>query len=207
MIRLWKVALDVRNAFARADAADAYQMHCTLARAFAADADGPPNPFLWRLEEQSGQPSLLVQSPFGANWNALAARAAGWATSVEERQFEPSEFVRPGRRFRFRLRGNPSVKREGKRHALYREAEQAEWLVRQLTRAGCDLVLHDVVASMPERIDASQRRREGKRIVVFSVLFDGVLIVRDAAPLIEAIATGIGHGKHLGLGLLSLGPS
>ena len=45
----------------------------------------------------------------------------------------------------------------------------------------------------------------GMRITVDSVQFDGVLAVVDASVLRAAISAGIGPGKALGMGLLSLG--
>jgi CRISPR system Cascade subunit CasE len=39
-----------------------------------------------------------------------------------------------------------------------------------------------------------------------SVLFDGVLQVIDPAQMLEALRKGIGSGKGMGFGLLSLAP-
>jgi CRISPR system Cascade subunit CasE len=38
------------------------------------------------------------------------------------------------------------------------------------------------------------------------VLFDGYLVVNDPDPFREALQRGIGHGRALGLGLLSVVP-
>ena len=47
---LSKLTLDPRHLGARRDLADAYEMHRTLARAFAPDESSAPARFLWRLE-------------------------------------------------------------------------------------------------------------------------------------------------------------
>lgn len=203
-MRLTRLLLDPRNRLARSELADPYQMHCTLARAFAEDEAAPPSPFLWRLEK-GGVPQLLVQSRAPGRWEVIERRNPGWSTSVEEREFDPATLVCTGRRVRFRLRANPSVKRDGKRHALYTESDQLEWVVRQMGRAGAAVRAADVVVSSPARISVVQKRSKGRQIVVFAVLFDGLVTVQQPDMLVAAVRAGIGHGKHLGLGLLSLG--
>jgi CRISPR system Cascade subunit CasE len=49
-------------------------------------------------------------------------------------------------------------------------------------------------------------QHHGNRIRIFSVLYDGVLTVTDADAFANVLRTGIGHGKTLGLGLLSVAP-
>jgi len=50
------------------------------------------------------------------------------------------------------------------------------------------------------------RKRSNDTIKVFSVLYDGVLQITDKVLFTEAISKGIGHGKAMGLGLLSVMP-
>lgn len=205
-MRLTRLRLDARNQLVRSELSDPYQMHCTLARAFADDEATPPSPFLWRLESGKA-PQLLVQSNVVGNWNLIERRNRGCFTGVEEREFEPGALAIADRRLRFRLRANPSVKRDGKRHALYAEEAQLTWVIRQMERVGAEVRSGDVLVSSPTRISVPQRRNEDRRIVVFAAQFDGVLTVRKPDSLVAAVGRGIGHGKHLGLGLLSLGPT
>ena len=72
---------------------------------------------------------------------------------------------------------------------------------RQGERGGFDLESASVSQA---RRSIGQRRKGGHTVVVFDVLFDGVLVKRDAALLLATIEQGIGRGKHMGLGLLSL---
>ena len=68
--------------------------------------------------------------------------------------------------------------------------------------------------AVPGRMDArvSQEqmlrgiRHSGGAIHVFSVLYGGILAVTEPDRFGEALQTGIGHGKAMGLGLLSMAP-
>jgi CRISPR system Cascade subunit CasE len=50
-------------------------------------------------------------------------------------------------------------------------------------------------------------QHSGNQIHVFSVLFDGILTVSDPVPFRNAIQSGIGRGKAVGLGLFSVAPT
>ncbi|MFQ5510034.1 MAG: type I-E CRISPR-associated protein Cas6/Cse3/CasE [Leptospirillia bacterium] len=220
---LSRIHLDPRCKAARRDLADPYQLHATLCRAFCGpERKRPASTFLWRLEPEtgpSGRPRLLVQSRAVPDWTAIGV--PGWLAeadpSVNLRERLGLDALRTGQRFRFRLRANPCVTRNGKRQGLLGAVEQEQWLVRQGTRHGFSLLrlgAFDFSEASPERIDVriSQermlrgRQHNGNRVRVFSVLYDGVLAVEEADRFREALQTGIGHGKVMGLGLLSVAP-
>jgi len=50
------------------------------------------------------------------------------------------------------------------------------------------------------------RQHAGNGIRVFSVLYDGILTVTEPGTFRGALQNGIGHGKVMGLGLLSVVP-
>jgi CRISPR system Cascade subunit CasE len=50
------------------------------------------------------------------------------------------------------------------------------------------------------------RQHAGNGIRVYAVLFDGLLTVTDPETFRVALRTGVGHGKAMGLGLLSIAP-
>lgn len=220
---LHRIHLDPRCREARRDLADPYQMHATLCRAFSPpEARCPPGEVLWRLEPETGSgglPRVLIQGRTQANWDRIGIR--GWLAGAEapidlDDRLRLVE-VRPGRRFRFRLRANPCVTRNKKRLGLMQQVDQEDWIRRKGLRHGFSLPLLaasdpsealqprvDVRISQEEMLRGNQHMNNGIR--VFSVLYDGVLAVVDPVQFHAAIRSGIGHGKALGLGLLSAAP-
>ena len=125
--------------------------------------------------------------------------------------------LKSGQRFRFRLRANPCVTRNGKRLGLLRLEEQEAWIERKGRQHGFSLpqlASFDLSESSRERIDVriSQeqmlggKQHSGNAIRIFSVLYDGFLSVTEPERFRDALQTGIGHGKAMGLGLLSVAP-
>ncbi|MDH4389960.1 MAG: type I-E CRISPR-associated protein Cas6/Cse3/CasE [Aquabacterium sp.] len=191
---------------ARRDLGDAYQMHRTLARAFAPDAASEIPRFLWRLERERSPGEgnkVLVQAQTGARWAGLEALPGYLLAGIAEKVVDLDRLIVEGSILRFRLRANPAVKRDGKRWGLHDEQEQLDWLRRQGARVGFAVVGADM--SQHERLRATQRR-SGMLITVDSVQFDGQLRVLDAVALRNAVGAGLGPGKALGLGMLSLAP-
>lgn len=219
---LHRIHLDPRCREARRDLSDPYQLHSTLCRAFAPQKEKcPEGEFLWRLEPETdptGCPRILVQSRGMAAWDNMGVK--GWlakadsAIDVVDRLKLDS--LKAGQRFRFRLRANPCVKREGKRLGLMRVDEQEAWVARKGVQHGFTLPRlqsFDLVEST-ERIDVrvSQeqmlrgKQHDGNGIRIYSVLYDGMVAVTEPDKFRLALQTGIGHGKVMGLGLFSVVP-
>jgi CRISPR system Cascade subunit CasE len=122
-----------------------------------------------------------------------------------------------GQAFRFRLRANPSVRRNGRRLGLLRLEEQLAWIERKGSQHGFSIPksalgghadsLGDIatVRISQERM-LKGRQHDGNEIRVYSVLYDGFLLVAAVPEFREALRIGIGHGKAMGLGLLSVAP-
>ena len=207
---LHRLHLDLHCREVRRDLADPYQMHATLCRAFVPDDQKcPPGTFLWRLEPEaspSGAARVLVQGHTSPDWSRIAIQ--GWlaeqpAPGIDLHTKLSLAGLAASRRFRYRLRANPSVCRDGKRVGLLGLEDQRNWI----TRKG---LLHgfkpDTVHSSQEKM-LSARQHNGNPIRVFSALFDGVLVVEDPERFVSTIRSGIGHGKAVGLGLLSVVPA
>ena len=205
-MQLTRIVLNPANRLARADLADAYEMHSTLSRAFSAAGGQSAHRFLWRQEPtRPGEAgTVLVQSPSPGDWNALRVAKPDWAARIESRDWQPSAILRMGQLLQFRLRANPCVTRDGKRRALLKQPDQLSWLERQFARAGLKPVQIEVRETA--RL-TGKRRKEGAAVVVNAVLFDGMVLVEEPTALASAIEMGLGHAKMMGLGLLSVAPA
>lgn len=222
---LHRIHLDLRSREARRDLADAYQCHATLSRAFSLpDTRCAEGAFLWRLEPEvdpDGYPRILVLGRQPAEWSRINLKqwlARDPDPPINLRDRLHLDTVQAGQKFRFRLRANPSVTSKGKRVGLTRVEEQEAWLRRQgQEHHGFELPglpSFDLEAPTQTRVDIRIsgetklrcQQAKGNTIQVFSVLFDGLLTVTDPARFRAALAQGIGHGKALGLGLLSVVP-
>lgn len=196
---LSRMVLDLQNANARRDLSDPYEMHVTLMRLVG---EGGAKP-LWRLERTRAaeQAVILIQTHDEPDPGPLGAGPEPYFRTFASKRNRLLERLQVGDRFRFRLRANATVKRNGKRHGLVNEDEQLEWLRRQLAKGGAELVGAHVGES---RREVLKRRRRGRTIVVHGVTFDGALAVNDPMALHDLVATGIGHARAFGFGLITL---
>jgi len=207
---LHRIHLDLRNKEARRDVADPYEMHSTLCRAFNTPEEKcPPGTFLWRLEPEQGTEGIariIIQSQKLPDWTQI--NLPRW---FKEEPTAPLDLinklglasVNAGQLFRYRLRANPTITRNRKRIGLFSADDQISWLQRQSELKGFTPV---TIHRSDERM-LTGKIRTNKPIRVFSVLFDGILTINDPVKFREAIECGIGHGKSLGLGLLSVVPA
>lgn len=220
---LHRIHINPRCREARRDLSDPYQLHSTLCRAFCTPEQRcPAGEFLWRLEPETdaaGCPRILIQSRSAADWSRI--EYAGWLAyadqAIDLNERLALDFLEPGRRFRFRLRGNPCVTRNGKRVGLLKIDEQEDWLKRKVEQHGFslpELTGFDFSESMQARPDVRisheqmlyGKQHNGNNIQVYSVLYEGRLVVTETTRFKKVLIDGIGHGKVMGLGLLSIAP-
>ena len=218
---LSKIHLDPRCREARRDLSDPYQLHSTLCRAFCeTDKKLPEGEFLWRLEPETdtaGYPRILVQSRIIPNWTGIGVK--GWLASADSaidlKDRLKLDSLKVGQHFRFRLRANPCVTRNGKRLGLLQLEEQEKWVERKGVKHGFSLpqlASFDLSEAAQKRVDVriSQEQmlhgnqNSGNGIRIFSALYDGILTVTEPDHFRNVLQTGIGHGKVMGLGLLSV---
>jgi CRISPR system Cascade subunit CasE len=202
---LSQLTLDPLQPQARRDLSSAYEMHRTLARAFVqSDADTPVR-FLWRLERGnagSRAATVLVQAAQPGHWQALHEHR-GFLRIQPDKPVAVDRLVQPHRACRFRLLANPTVTRDGKRHGLKDDADREAWLHRQGARHGFTLLALQRDGS--ERLCVKQGSR-AHVITLDVVRFEGLLQPNNVALLQQALFVGVGPGKALGLGMLSLAP-
>lgn len=181
---LHRIYLDPRCREARRDLADPYQLHATLCRAFSRpEQKCPEGAVLWRLEPESGPegcPRVLIQSRAIPDWAGIGVQ--GWLAKADA----PIDLdgrlkldaLKSGQRYRFRLRANPCVSRNGKRLGLLQLVEQEQWIQRKGQAHGFVLPQrHSPVGSEQEtpRVDVavsqeqmlSGMQHHGNRIRIF----------------------------------------
>jgi CRISPR system Cascade subunit CasE len=214
---LYKLTLDLDDRAVRRDLSSPYEMHRTLSRAFSTQGQDAVHPYLWRLESSASEeiPYILVQATDEARWSGLSN---GYLLGMQERVWNPETVLNPGRKVAFRVRANPTVNRvpaediadgsvarsargRRKRLGLWRESEQLEWMQRQATRLG----LEGVEASVSQAQRLRCRKRDAM-MTLASAQFDGKAVIADPAALVEGLRRGIGHGRMLGHGMVSLAP-
>ena len=117
--------------------------------------------------------------------------------------------------YRFDLLANPTRKvvkigadgeqtKNGRREALLKPEEQAEWLTRKARQGG--FIVLDVPpleSGKPQRLTFEHKQRDGRH---FGVNFKGLLNVTDQSIFHETFRRGIGSAKGFGFGMLMLQP-
>lgn len=206
-MHLSRLTLNSRLARVRQDLANPYEMHSTLSRAFAAGPTERPSRFLWRLETVRSDelPVVLVQSHDRPRWGVIEECFPVYLVEVGTKIFGLLDRLRVGQVLRFRLRANPTVTRAGKRRGLRSPDHQTAWIQGQGERHGFSVL--GCTLSQPGLLRARQRKESGNVITVQVVTYDGYLRVEDPVLLRGALASGLGHAKALGLGLLSVAPA
>ncbi len=203
----------------QSETADPYNLHRTLMQAF--DSKRKDADVLHRLEvhPRNGQIMLLVQSQLEPDW--LYLQDSVYLLPSDPFDPLPNPAVRPlnfklkdGQILRFRLVANPSFKKDGKRHAYYKEKDQRRWLETKGT--GCvekkRPSLGFQILEMDVQKDGNQygriQRDEIKhKVTIHTVQYDGRLQITDTATFTTALQKGIGPAKAFGCGLLSLAPA
>lgn len=197
---LSRLSLNPRSRQVRTDLADRYELHRTLLNAFPESLPDHER-VLYRVEEGTLEPliRILVQSQTEPAWER-APRLQSSTYLLEEpelRRVHPE--ITNGQRLRFRLQANPTVKRDGKRHALYADDDLMNWLQRKGEQHGFSTTPLDARATK-----LGKKHGQGRKQTWHAVQFDGLLTVTDAGAFTSALRQGIGSAKAFGFGLLSV---
>lgn len=197
---LSQLVLNPRHRDARADLADRYELHRTLMSAFPKQIPADER-MLYRVEEQRDKPTVtvLVQLRHLPDWEQSdRMRQPGYL--VERPQFRQIAVESVGGSpIMFRLQANPTVKRDGKRHALYTDDLLLGWLQRKGTEHG-----FRVDPGRAQIVKLGNRYGQRRRQTWHVVQFDGVLEIVDRSAFIAALSNGIGSAKAFGFGLVSV---
>jgi len=219
---LSRLILNPRSRQVRNELADPYEMHRTVCKALpdAGYRDNEPSGTLFRvdLHPRTRIPTLLVQSRQQPIWNFLSAERKDYLLGENELPLDVENpaikelnlQLHEGQMLAFRLRANPTVKKDregkkqGRRMGLIHEDDQHKWLVRKLEIAGAALINVNIVNEQFTRGKLFKEKEKASRLNFLSVQFDGILQVKDKDKLTSNIFTGFGSAKGLGFGLLSL---
>jgi len=219
---LSRLILNPRSRQVRNELADPYELHRTVCRAFPAAnyKDNEPSGILFRVDvhPHTRIPTLLVQSREEPNWDFLSSEKKDYLLGenalpldMENPSFQELNLrLREGQTLAFRLRANPTVKKDregkaqGRRVGLTREDDQIKWLKRKFESAGAALISVNIFAERIARGKIFMTEDKDKQIHILSVQFDGVLQVTNPDLLVHTAYAGIGSAKSLGFGLLSL---
>lgn len=195
---------------------DAYGQHQAMWQLF----DLPPAAartgiaFLFRHEWHGDLPAFYILSR-----SAPQDRAGLW--SIQSKPYAPQ--LEAGDRLHFKLRVNPVVTRNGKRHDVVMDAKQRlHWkALRPEERPALNTLAYEAgtawLAGRTEKngfapapasllVDGYRTHtvhRRGRASICFSTLdFSGLLTVVDPEKFISTLFGGIGPGKGFGCGLL-----
>jgi CRISPR system Cascade subunit CasE len=226
MMYLSRLILNPRSRQVQHELADPYELHRTISRAFpdgvfkAERTEDNATNILFRvdLHPRTRIPTLLVQSRQQPSWDFLSAEKKDYLLGENDLPLdvenpaikEMSLELHEGQVLAFRLRANPTVKKDregkvqGRRMGLIREEDQQKWLERKLESAGATLISVNIVNEQFTRGKLFIEKEKEKRMNFLSVQFDGVLQVKKPDELANTIFTGFGSAKGLGFGLLSL---
>ncbi len=189
---------------------------CGTASPVLGEEEGATQPprerLLFRIDADRDRTTILVQSPGEPDW---AAAFGEFPVLQGAPLTKPVDWpLQEGQILAFRLRANPTRRKvcsapEGdgrkRRIGITDEIEQLAWLVRKGEAAGFRLLRAQVRQDGLLK-DTQTSGAEHQALALLSVQFDGVLQVAHPDHLRSALAGGIGSGKGLGFGLLSLAP-
>ncbi len=207
---LSRIVMNPRNRRVRAELASVYELHRTIMQAFPQDLPAEER-VLFRVDtdRHTGVPTLLVQSVQEPSWGHLVEAGGYLLETPAEKNPDLKQVnlsLNGGQLLAFRLRANPTVKRNGKRIPLFDDEQQQEWLERHAGAAGFQLMS---VTAVPEG-NQDTNKHSGASIMKmrhYAVRFDGLLQVTDPVACTDAVVAGIGPAKAFGFGLLSLAPA
>lgn len=202
---LSKLVLNPASRRVRTEIGRPYELHRTLMHAFPSAEEGPGR-VLFRLDinKESNALTLLVQSEKEPDWKPLDEAGNFLLEPAQSKLFSPT--FRSGQPFHFRLRANPTVKRQGKRFGIVKEDEQLAWLHRKGAAGGFELGAVVVSPEQKMQDKMTDRAKTQHDLTLVAVRFDGFLKVKDPEVFHTTLAHGIGSGKGFGFGLLSVAP-
>jgi CRISPR system Cascade subunit CasE len=213
---LSQLTLNPRSRQVRRELSNPYEMHRTLLQAFPDKDAGGPGRVLFRFDTlgRAAEQKLvvLVQSDKEPNWDNLPDSDTYLLPTFDPnpatKEFSPAFIA--GQRLYFRLRANPTKRllhddperkqKKGQRVGLYSEEEQLVWLHRKATNGGFKVL----EVNLTNDGTTAGKTKDQHQLNLLAVRFEGQLQVIEPDRFLETVQDGLGSGKGLGFGLLSL---
>lgn len=196
-------------------ARDGYSLHRAVWSLFADDPDRRRD-FLYRLDQtREGAVIFTLSEREPVDTENL------W--HIEAKPFKP--VLEPGDRLRFRVRVNPTVKREGKRHDVVMDRKKSllgEKVARKDWPSDGVLVQEEGIAWLKKRAQTNGfepeeattradsyfvhefRRRSDQRVRLATCDLTGTLVVGEPDRFLAMVGNGLGPAKGFGCGLMLL---
>jgi len=186
-----------------------YELHRALWQLFPGRPDDERG-FLFRVEKiEKGQGAVILMQSH--------EKPEYLAEGVVLKALRDANFrVQQGQRFRFRVRANPTktikditkgtVLKKGKEYIrtvrvpLIKEDQQQLWLKRKLE----DSAFIESVAIQSETALYFRKERDKMSGKIQTVLFDGIIVIKDKTAFKKLLESGVGPAKSFGCGMLSL---
>ncbi len=182
---------------------DVYNQHRFIMSGFKKYSAEALGRVLYRIEmTDDGRLSIIIQSFVSPTYETDLARIRA-ILSINTKEVLFSGRSEPvlsnGMAYRFRLRANTVITRDGKRIGLIHEKALRDWFERRAAAMGVSLHGYDVM-------DEGYIRgsKDGKEIMLKIARFDGLLVIKDGSKFTDKFIDGFGHAKGFGCGLISL---
>lgn len=208
-----KLTLNLLNRQVRSEINSPYQMHRTLLKAFTSNDKILTSRLLFRIENitknsiSNGIDVIVQNLDQKPDWSKLTVSDDYLINEPLTKEFDFS-IIQLGL-YKFRLRANPCVKRNGKRIGIYTEESQTDWLKRKCVDNGFKLIYShgsDFSIGSKSKTENMNKESESNKSDIYhlGVDFEGVLAIIDKEKAISALEKGIGSAKAFGFGLMTI---
>ena len=200
---LTKMTIDPNKRESALCISDRGRLHSKIENSFLGERQRP----LWRLDKENGRYVLLIISHDIPNLTSIEnAIGTGDGRTIPYEEYL-NYVVTDGAELRFRISVNPTIRRKNDGATIplnLKKTENhpysaSEWLVNRLRLAGGEPITFSITDSDSFSIKQGSGR-------VFKVTYDGILVVKNANSLKDAMRNGIGRKHTYGCGMLTVMP-
>lgn len=179
-------------------------MHATIEGCFEPEDKSRK---LWRIDYLGSQPYILIVSKHKPDFKSLIEQYGYEGDTGESKDYQSVlDILDVGQKYRFRFCGNPvhsvcnnGSKGRGKVLPHITVAQQEDWLRGKSIKAGFTMEDFSLITR-----DIKRFSRRGKKVTLYTAVFEGILKITDVQLFREALILGIGRAKAYGCGLLTL---